>query len=282
VHLLHVHRPLATLYLEGGWPIDDSLETSLRKQAEDYLSRTTDRVRKSSGLRVECSLVEGDIAPAIEEIALKGNTDLVVLTTHGRGRLGRFWLGSVADQLVRHLRVPSLLVRPGEAAADLGRDVVLKHVLLPLDGSALAERMLGPGVDLTTVMGGNLTLLRVIHPVFPMQGSFGGAPFQPQVDVLISRIEEAQEALRQEALRYLNTVAERIRTPALEVRTKVMAEHQPAAAILHEVAVRRADLVALETHGRRGLSRLFLGSVADKVIRAASVPVLVQRPSEQV
>jgi nucleotide-binding universal stress UspA family protein len=279
LQLLHVHRPLSTIYLEGGWPIDDSLETSLRQQAEDYLNRTAERVRNGSRLDVTTTLVEGEVAPSIEAAAFKSAADLVVLTTHGRGRLGRFWLGSVADDLVRHLPVPTLLVRPGEGGADLGREVVLEHVLLPLDGSGLAEQILGPGIDLTTLMGGDLTLLRVIHPVFPMQGSFGGTPLQVRVEALIGQIEEAQEALRQEALRYLTCVAERIRTPKMPVQTKVVAELQPAAAILHEVAVGRADVVALETHGRRGLSRLFLGSVADKVIRAASLPVLVQRPA---
>ena len=60
----------------------------------------------------------------------------------------------------------------------------------------------------------------------------------------------------------------------------MVVDQQPGAAIVHEAATPAADLVALETHGRRGLSRLILGSVADKVIRGAAVPVLVHKPKQ--
>src|SRR5262249_61831748 len=80
-----------------------------------------------------------------------------------------------------------------------------------------------------------------------------------------------------EAEDYLATVAARLRERSLRVRTRVIVDQQPAAAVLREAAP-PVDLVALETHARRGLSRLILGSVADKVIRGTALPVLVQRP----
>ena len=80
-----------------------------------------------------------------------------------------------------------------------------------------------------------------------------------------------------EARGYLERIAEPLRTKSLKVQTRVLSHDQPAVAILDEVKARRADLVALATHGRSGLPRLFLGSVADKVVRGASVPVLAAR-----
>jgi len=73
-------------------------------------------------------------------------------------------------------------------------------------------------------------------------------------------------------------MARRFRERAIKVQTRVAVEYQPAVAILREVAGREGGLVAIETHGRKGLARLLLGSVADKVIRGAPVPVLVHRP----
>jgi nucleotide-binding universal stress UspA family protein len=87
-------------------------------------------------------------------------------------------------------------------------------------------------------------------------------------------IEKAQEALCQEAAAYLEGVAKRVRAESLRVQTQVVAEDYPAQVILRQTT----DAIAMETHGRRGLSRLVLGSVADKVLRGATVPLLVHRP----
>ena len=88
--------------------------------------------------------------------------------------------------------------------------------------------------------------------------------------------EQAQA--EQSASQYLAALADRLRSQGMSVTTKVMVAESPAAAILEEAVLPRIDLIALQTHGRHGLSRLMLGSVADKVVRGAAVPVLVRRP----
>jgi nucleotide-binding universal stress UspA family protein len=95
---------------------------------------------------------------------------------------------------------------------------------------------------------------------------------------MLGKTEKFHEQLRQEAQGYLDRVAERLRAQALGVATRVAEGPNVAAAILGAAVAPAFDLVALETHGRRGLSRLFLGSVADKVIRGTTLPVLVHRP----
>jgi nucleotide-binding universal stress UspA family protein len=78
-------------------------------------------------------------------------TDLVVMTTHGRGALSRFWLGSVADEVMRMSTTPVISVRPKETAVDLASEEALRNTLIPLDGSAQAERILEAAVGWSTV-----------------------------------------------------------------------------------------------------------------------------------
>jgi nucleotide-binding universal stress UspA family protein len=84
--------------------------------------------------------------------------------------------------------------------------------------------------------------------------------------------------LRKSAGDYLDGVAKKLRADSANVKTIVAEDQQPGVAILREAEACGANLIALETHGRRGLTRMMLGSVADKVLRGASVPVLLQRP----
>jgi nucleotide-binding universal stress UspA family protein len=97
----------------------------------------------------------------------------------------------------------------------------------------------------------------------------------------VERIQKVHEQLRKEAEDYLEKVAARLRARSLRVQTRVAVEHQPAVAILQRVEAFASDVIALETHGRRGLQRLFLGSVADKVLRGSTVPVFIHRPVEK-
>lgn len=89
------------------------------------------------------------------------------------------------------------------------------------------------------------------------------------------------EQQRAEAQAYLDQVAERLHQQGYRVRTQVALGQQPASAILDQAQSLGVDLIALETHGRRGLTRLLLGSVADKVLRGASVPLLIHRSAEK-
>ena len=99
------------------------------------------------------------------------------------------------------------------------------------------------------------------------------------VQDLVTQTESLQDEIRTEAQDYLIRVAAPLRQRGLTVRACVEAEDTPARAILRHAE--SADMVALATHGYRGLSRLFLGSVADKVIRNAQVPVLVVKPRKE-
>jgi len=278
LHLLHVHRPLEATYAEMQ-VFDATLNQQIRDREKAYLQATSAAVRAVAKTQVTALCKDGDIATTIKEHIENSAVDLVVMMTHGRGPMGRFWLGSTTDQLLRETPAPLLLVHPRDKEADLGADVDFKHLLIPLDGTSLAEQILNPATTLAQLWGAPLTLLRVVKPVMPMNLPVGSAAsFGEMAHHMMERVDVLQEQLKKDTHSYLEQVAERLRGQGMTVDTQVAVEEQPGVAILQH-AQPPIDLIALETHGRRGLSRLILGSVADKVIRGAHVPVLVQRPS---
>ncbi|HYL80689.1 MAG TPA: universal stress protein [Candidatus Acidoferrum sp.] len=141
---------------------------------------------------------------------------------------------------------------------------MFKRILVPLDGSPLSEAILRQVAELSRALGAEITLLRVA-----LAHTFPGA------DPMFLLEEEVRVV--QEAEAYLATVAERLAREGMIVRTAVR-YGQPAAEIIDHVAFEGADLVVVSTHGRSGLTRLVMGSVAEKVIRHATCPVFVVRP----
>jgi nucleotide-binding universal stress UspA family protein len=277
LQLVRVHQMMPPPGVVGPGFIDH-LDLEVRKHELAYLDVVVRRLNAWPPVPTAVVLLDGDPVSALEDHAASAGADLVVMSTHGRGPLGRFWLGSVADELVRRLPVPLLLVRPGDGAPDLGRALAPEHLLLPLDGTPLAEQILGPAVALGSLPGTRFTLVRVVKPALGLNHLPDGGPLAGMTPSLRAQVETAQKPLQDEAHAYLKGVAARLRECDLRVQTRVIVEEHPAAGILREARAQAVDVIALETHGRRGLSRLLLGSVADKVVRGGTVPVLVHRP----
>lgn len=278
LQLLHVHRPLEATYAEMQI-FDATLNQQIRDREKSYLDSTLTAVRAAAGgIPITAVNEDGEVAPTIAQHAQSEGTDLIVMMTHARGPMGRFWLGSVTDELMRSAPAPVLLVHPHDRETNLKADIAFRHVLIPLDGTPLAEQILAPAGNLANISGAEITLLRVVKPVMPMTMPAGVGSFGEMAHHMMERVDVLQAQLKKEAHDYLEKVAKKVRSQGLNVITQVAIEEQPGVAILHR-AQAPIDLIALGTHGRRGLSRLFLGSVADKVIRGAHVPVLVQRPT---
>jgi len=276
--LLHVQVPFVALPPEAGVYLGPPIEEEIERRQRAYLDGVARRIAVDSSVAVSTAILEGEVAPMVREHAAQEGIDLVVMSTHGRGPLARFWLGSVADELVRDLAIPLLLVRPHDEAADFRRDAMPHHILLPLDGTAVAEQIIPTALELGKLMDADYTLFRVINPVMPTSYYMEGSGLAQMAETMLDEIEQIQTQLRQEAQTYLDGVAGRLREQALRVQTRVVVDAQPASAILKASAALGNGLIALETHGRRGLERMFLGSVADKVVRGASLPILVRHP----
>ena len=203
----------------------------------------------------------------------ESEADLLVMATHGRGPVSRAWLGSMADLLIRTSRVPLLLVHPEKDEDPAYQaDVPIKKVLVPLDGSDLAEAaaegtrtVLGEGLD--------MTLFRVVQYPYHFASPYLPDTIQGNQDIFRQATAQAKD--------YLTEAAWRIAKDDGGVDTEVTVSEYPARAITDYAESNGYDLIAIATHGRGGLKRLALGSVADKVIRTSKVPVLTFRPEEQ-
>jgi nucleotide-binding universal stress UspA family protein len=277
VQVVHVHTPAWGLYGERPAFYDETLDGLMRKDDREYLDKTVERLAVVADIPLSSALLDGPVVDAIDRHAAASGVDLLVLTTHGRGPLARFWLGSVADALIRQVGKPLLLVPPQEAALDFIRDGLPHRVLVPLDGSELAEQIIEPVAAIGSATGASVRLLRVIQPILPERYPPTSAKV---VGPVLQDLESWHRAEVLEAEAYLQEVADRLRSRSLTVETRVVTQEQPAAAILQDASANQVDMIALATQGRGGLKRLLLGSVADKVLRGTTMPVLVYRPVE--
>jgi len=251
--------------------LGETRREQLRVRARAYLEQLAGSLSARWEVAITATVLDGRAVDTLYDHALASGADLVVMTTHGYGPLTRAWMGSVADKLVRRLPMPILLTRPHDQALDLLEKVheqTFEHVLIPLDGSALSEEILRPALALGALMDAKYTLLQALDPLV---AEHTHPPYAAGLDPAML------EELRQSALAYLAGVAARLRAQSLEVRTNLVVA-QPHVAILDYTREHAVDLIAMSTHGRGGLARMLLGSVADKVIRGADVPVLLQRP----
>jgi nucleotide-binding universal stress UspA family protein len=241
------------------------------------LESTLERIRSAgfSGSVTIVLLPGGEVVPRLVEHVRDADVDFVVMTTHGRGPVRRAWLGSAADGFLRRTAVPVLLVRPAEEGAPPDQGATaggltslpgpFRRIVLPLDGSPDAERLIEITAPLVAT-DAEILLLRAVPAFVP-----GGSPYVPHV----VRGTEDQTKVAAAAQEYLDGLAARV--PVGRAVTRVAAIGQPALAVLQVADEMGADLIAMSTAGRGGVSRMLLGSVADKVIRGSKVPVLVHR-----
>jgi nucleotide-binding universal stress UspA family protein len=244
VHLVLVHQsPSPFLAPEAGPAGLLGLDEEVRRNLKAYVERTAVRVAADSGVSVVPVLLDGPVVPVITQYAITQVARLVVMTTHGRGGVSRMFLGSVADRLIRHLRCPAILATPGASLPRPRAAGERRRALIPLDGSRLAE-----------------SIIDKVLAVYP--------PREVLLDLL--SVTGATE--------YLRTVAARLRELDVTVHTEVLVDEQVAHAVVRYAEERHADLIAVATHGVAGIERAFIGSVADKIVRSANVPVLVWNP----
>jgi nucleotide-binding universal stress UspA family protein len=175
----------------------------------------------------------------------------------------------MADRLVRAAPVPLLLIRSSEsdASSKLNDRDLFHHILVPLDGSRLAETALDHALAMATLAGARCTLFAAVPPQFDV----GGHVFHLG--------EEEQQRALEKAEIYLKEVARRVSNRGPVIDTRVVIHPHAAPAILEASRELGADLITMATRGRGGVSRLVLGSTADKVLRGADVPLLLHRPA---
>ena len=266
VKLVLVHHP----HLMEAGPAYTKVELAMQKADREYLRSVAARLRERLGRALSSAVLQGPIAQTLAKYIRELSTDLVVMTTHGRGGIQRAWLGSVTDQLIRTTEVPILVVRPREGRA-VESAVDLGEMLVPLDGSPLAEAVLEPAAALARLWDGEISLVQVVRPVVLTS--------DPPLPFPTGYADQATAIRRESAQDYIRDVAERLRESGVKASGVAVIGGGIADTLLSLARPKRVGLVAVATHGRGGLRRLALGSVADKLVRAAEMPVLVVRPA---
>jgi nucleotide-binding universal stress UspA family protein len=267
--LLHV--------MERGAPtrVHGDRHLSAPDEAEAYLAALASRCPPDVVVHRHVHLnEEGDVAKSIIDHAEALGEDLVVLSTHGGGGARRVLFGSVAQQVVGRGTRPVLLVRPGDPPPAWETRLpswTVARILVPLDGRRASEQALPTAVAIAAAYGAALDLVQVVPTVPTIPGERGAAA------KLVPTAAAASLQLEEDAARRaLAALASRIRAHGVAAEAEV-ARGEPAQGVLEAAVRRRADLVAIATHGRTGLDALLAGSVASRVGARFSNPLLLVR-----
>ena len=173
LHMVLVHHPVAPNADSAAMATAiDELDRLAREGEERYLEQIAERMQSAYGIHVETAILDGPVAETIGAHVRQVGAGLVVMTTHGRGVVSRFWLGSVADHLLRHLDVPLLLLRHHETQVHDSR-MAFRRMLIPLDGSERAEAVIEPALVLCPPPTAEIALMRVVPPA---EDGLGGGP----------------------------------------------------------------------------------------------------------
>ncbi len=262
LHVLHVviwpvmipSYGLDTLYpaFDDGRLVEQ-LKGAAEEQIQSYLGSPL-----TKGVRVFTEQVSGDAAaPAILAYADERDIDLIVMGTHGRRGIRKWMMGSVVQEVVRRSECPVFTVTARAAEETVP---TVRRILAPVDFSEQAEPLVSYAKMLAEGYGAELDLLHVVaHVNLPLV--YGVEAVYPGVDELMNRSTAA-----------IRNLAETAGGPDVPIRVHVVSG-DPAQQILEFAESHDTGLIIIATHGFTGVERLLLGSVAEKVVRAASHPV---------
>ncbi len=245
-------------------------QASAETEARDYLREQA----KNYGDRVQISVRMGQPADQIVDGADEMTDPVVVMTTHGRSGIGRWLYGSVADRVVRGSGAPVLLIRSGTKDR---RAETVSTVVVSLDGSVHSEAALPYGKEIAQAFDAELVLVRVAETT-QLYGMLGSEPMAP---ASADTFNEIGQRLVEEAQEYLAGVAETLRKDGVKVRTETL-EGFAADQLLALEREMSVDLIVMATHGRSGLGRLVFGSVAERILKVGTTPVMMIKPKGEV
>jgi nucleotide-binding universal stress UspA family protein len=251
-------------------PYDASLEAEQLAAAGAALDETADSLRHA-GARVMTAVAVGYAASEILHYTEENGIDGIVMATHGRGGAFHWAFGSVARKVLTAATVPTLVVRAQEAPTHPETAATIGRILVPLDGSERAESVLPLVMDLARSSGASVTLARIVQ--FP-GGIYFASPYAPMVAA--ETFDQSMAETREAAKAYLHAAADRFRAAGIGAET-VMQDGDAAGRLLRLLDAQPFDLVVMATHGRTGIPRFVLGSVAERMIEASHTPVLLVR-----
>ncbi len=248
----------ATIYREH-------IEANLQAQAKSRLDSIVRRLASENGIDATASTSIGRPEEKITQVAKEEDCGLIAMSTHGKNAMGRAILGSVTDKVVHSSDLPVLTVSPEKARefhADDGASIT--RLILPLDGSALAEGALPFAKSLAQTLSLEAALVRVVRMEHP-------ASVYTEAGV---KLPDFTEELERQAAAYLDRTAQRLRDDGLIVQTHVL-RGAPAPVLVDFARKTPQSIIVMSSHGRSGLTRWLMGSVAEALVRASGDPVMI-------
>jgi nucleotide-binding universal stress UspA family protein len=238
--------------------------SEIRRDLREYLEGKAEELAAAHGVCSSCGVLHGWPPDALSDYVRTNRIALVVMTTHGRSGASRYWIGSVTDGLLARVRAPVLVLRPGIVASAAR----FQRILVALDGSAGSKKVLAEAVVIGSVEPDTeFTLVEVVEPPTPVPHHGPAHPGPDPADSLVRR--------RDAAVQDLGQLAEQLTKRGLRVTTEVLVAQRVAEELISLAQRLGSDLIVVGTQRPRATDRLLLGSVADKVVRGASQPVLV-------
>ena len=254
IELVRVVEPVRFEITETAYGVDvEGILRELRQAGEEYLHATT-RSLSDQGFSVAHALHDGLAAEAIVRLAAEAPDTLIAMSARGLSAIPRWLLGSVTDSVLHSAETPVLVTKWSDGASDED-DGVLKTVIVPLDGSELAESALPHATAIAAALKLSVTLAWVTDTPVEFRGTMDLA-----------------------GRNYLSAAAKKVAAQGVTSVDQDIFHGDPADAILDLAEATPGSLVAMATHGRSAPVRFIVGSVTDRVVHHSSSPVLVIRP----
>jgi nucleotide-binding universal stress UspA family protein len=233
----------------------------------DSSENGVEAIDQAHNLKAKGQVVYGGPADTILEYSRKHHASLVVMATHGISGLRRWWLGSTFEKVFSGSTV-SVLGIHSKRVKEIDRDkvVAFNRIIAPLDGSDTGEAALHDAEAIAIKTGASMVLLHVIPEPHAIEARILGPEF---VDFV--------KAMHDSGEKYLQKIENRLTAKNIDVTVKIVAG-DPAANIVDYAKREKADLIAMSTHGRSGIARWVLGSVADKILHESRTPLWLVRP----
>jgi len=233
-----------------------------KRGAEKYMAKPSEKT-----IKVGATIIGGDPGEEIVRYADKENIGLILMATRGRSGITRWAVGSVAEKVSRAAKQPIALIRAKSGRPDLREKDRIDRILLPLDGSKESEAVLPYVEELSSKLQAEVVLLRIFELDFYVFG--------------LEKLEQV-ESSRAEARDYLAKIEAQFKQKGINARSEFreLTPRPVAEEILKLADEIQADVVAMSTHGRSGVSQWAFGSVADKVLHAGNTPLLLVRVPE--
>ena len=241
----------------------------LYSSAAEEMAAYSEISASQGSLKARGQVVYGGPAENILSYSQRNHVNLVIMATHAHGGLLRWWLGSVFEKVVSRSLVPILGIHSKQVREiDRIGKTVFRRILTPLDGSETGEAALHDAEAVALKTGASIVLLHVIPEPHAVEARWLG----PELNDFVKAMHDAGR-------KYLDKTEKRLAARGIDVAVRIAAG-DPAETIIDAAKKEKVDLIAISTHGRSGIPRWVLGSVADKILHESKLPMWLVRPRQ--